>query len=342
MYWRRFRLSDIPIDNDAAFAMWLKNRWTEKDYLLEHFTRHGAFPESDPVKAMQTEAALQKLANANGNGEKKTVIKPVVKTAKFITTEVKAGGMEEFLAIFAPITAAATAMSGGELSPENIDFDALLNKVAQQQQLNLLKTGAAPKTSRTNEGMRQALFEASKSMAGGKPIQGSTIEEITRNAAQQQKDMFDAMTKTGLPKTNRPTDGKKLDPAMQRMIENAHEETRRRLLRASNPTAKSAPDVRKAIPMTPMNTIITRPISTIAVQRARQHVQRAAASRQSQPSKTVKQATNAGKAQASTKAPNKLPDAKKSSPQTGGKSTGKPNGKLNEASTKKTEAVKKS
>ncbi|GAB7346657.1 hypothetical protein MBLNU459_g1787t1 [Dothideomycetes sp. NU459] len=280
MYWRRFRISEIPIDNEAAFSMWLKNRWTEKDYLLEHFFRHGTFPEGDPVKAMQTEAALRKVANANSKDGKKTVIKPVTKSAKFISTEVKSGGWEEFLSIFAPITAAATALSAGELSPDNIDFDALLGKVAQQQQMNLLKTGAAAKAPRSQEDIRQALQAAAKS--GAQPIRQSAVESITRNAVQTQREMLQAMTKKELPPLDKsPTAGKALDPSVQKVIDEAHEETRRRLLRASQAAPRNAKpsNVRKTIPMTPMETIVTRPLSTIAMQRARQKVQSAAASR---------------------------------------------------------------
>lgn len=286
MYWRRFRISEIPVDNDAAFAMWLKNRWTEKDYLLEHFFRHGAFPEGDPVKAMKTEAALLKVAKANSNGLSKKVIKPLTKTAKFITTEIKAGGWEEFLSIFGPITAAATALSSGELSPENIDFDALLNKVAQQQQMNLLTTGKAPKAPKTHEEMRRALTTASKAAAAGLPVQKGTIETITQNAAQQQREILEAMTKNsppknGLPKGKSPTEGRKLDPTIQKAIDSVHQETRERLIKASRPASqvgKQAPNVRKSIPMTPMETVITRPLSTLAMQKATQRVQRAATS----------------------------------------------------------------
>lgn len=306
MYWRRFRISDIPVDNDAAFAMWLKNRWTEKDYLLEHFFRHGSFPEGDPVKAMQTEAALQKVADANSKDGKKTVITPVTKTAKFISTEVKSGGWEEFLSIFGPITAAATALSSGELAPGNIDFDALLGKVAQQQQMNLLKTGAAPKGPRSQDDIRRALEAAVK--AGGQPIGALAIESITRKAAQTQREMLQAMSKKELPPLDKsPTAGKHLDPSVQRVIEDAHEETRQRLLRASQPTsrqAKPSPNVRKSVPMTPMETLVTRPLSTIAMQRARQKMQNAAANRRSQgPSASTasKQAADLSKRQGASK-----------------------------------------
>ena len=94
MYWRRWRISDIPTEDEEAFAIWLRNRWMEKDYLLDHFFRHGTYPEGDPVKAMKTEAALEKFAKTQKNGSK-TAIRAVPNSAKFITTEVKAGGWEE-------------------------------------------------------------------------------------------------------------------------------------------------------------------------------------------------------------------------------------------------------
>ncbi|TIA20463.1 acyltransferase-domain-containing protein [Aureobasidium pullulans] len=283
MYWRRYKISEIPIDNDEAFGRWLKNRWTEKDYLLEHFYRHGSFPAGCPIKAMQAEAALQKLANGNSNGEKKKVIKPVNKTAKFITTEVKAGGWEEFLAIFAPITAAATALSSGDIAPGNIDFDALLNKVAQQQQLNLLTAGKAPKTTQSTEDMRQALTYAAKS-GGGQQIKGSTIEKITRDAARTQREIQESMGKHPMPEgSKRPTAGRNLDPTMKNTIENVHDETRRRLMKASQSASpKPAPNVRKSLPMTPVETAITRPISTLAMQKAKQGVQKIAENSQKQ------------------------------------------------------------
>ncbi|THV72130.1 acyltransferase-domain-containing protein [Aureobasidium pullulans] len=318
MYWRRYKISEIPIDNDEAFGRWLKNRWTEKDYLLEHFYRHGSFPAGCPIKAMQAEAALQKLANGNSSGEKKKVIKPVNKTAKFITTEVKAGGWEEFLAIFAPITAAATALSSGDIAPGNIDFDALLNKVAQQQQLNLLTAGKAPKTTQSTEDMRQALTYAAKS-GGGQQIKGSTIEKITRDAARTQREIQESMGKHPMPEgSKRPTAGRNLDPTMKNTIENVHDETRRRLMKASQSASpKPAPNVRKSLPMTPVETAITRPISTLAMQKAKQGVQKIAENSQKQraapvakkagtsgPSTATKQPAQASSATKKTVTPN--------------------------------------
>jgi len=84
MHWRRFHVNDIPVDDEKAFEVWLRNRWREKDYLLEYFVRHNRFP-SDVDWLIK--------------GENKT------REAPYIETQVKSGNWEEFLMIFAPVTA---------------------------------------------------------------------------------------------------------------------------------------------------------------------------------------------------------------------------------------------
>ena len=44
MYWRRFALSSIPLDNAEDFDVWLRQRWTEKDQFLELYMSSGRFP----------------------------------------------------------------------------------------------------------------------------------------------------------------------------------------------------------------------------------------------------------------------------------------------------------
>ncbi|KAL4868504.1 hypothetical protein BDV12DRAFT_185872 [Aspergillus spectabilis] len=44
MYWRRFAVADIPLDDQAEFDTWLRARWTEKDDLLEQYFETGRFP----------------------------------------------------------------------------------------------------------------------------------------------------------------------------------------------------------------------------------------------------------------------------------------------------------
>jgi lysocardiolipin and lysophospholipid acyltransferase len=46
MYWRRFAMSSIPLDDPEKFDLWLRERWTEKDALIEQYVATGRFPES--------------------------------------------------------------------------------------------------------------------------------------------------------------------------------------------------------------------------------------------------------------------------------------------------------
>jgi hypothetical protein len=47
MYWQRFAVSELPLDDSKAFEEWLLRRWREKDDLLEQFSRTGRFPADD-------------------------------------------------------------------------------------------------------------------------------------------------------------------------------------------------------------------------------------------------------------------------------------------------------
>ena len=47
MYWRRFPCSSIPLADHAAFDLWLRDRWQEKEELIEHYVRNGRFPADD-------------------------------------------------------------------------------------------------------------------------------------------------------------------------------------------------------------------------------------------------------------------------------------------------------
>ncbi|KAK4162807.1 acyltransferase-domain-containing protein [Cladorrhinum sp. PSN259] len=54
-YWRRFRVADIPLHSAEAFDAWIRDRWYEKDALMEQYISTGRFPETPatPVKAGQ-------------------------------------------------------------------------------------------------------------------------------------------------------------------------------------------------------------------------------------------------------------------------------------------------
>lgn len=54
MHWRRFKISDMPLDDKEAFHDWITARWREKDQLIETYINTGRFPslnsgKSDPA-----------------------------------------------------------------------------------------------------------------------------------------------------------------------------------------------------------------------------------------------------------------------------------------------------
>jgi len=63
MHWRKFRVADIPLEEEE-FDAWLRERWMEKDKLLDHFYRMGGFPEGEMKVCVRTEV---KLKNAFGD-----------------------------------------------------------------------------------------------------------------------------------------------------------------------------------------------------------------------------------------------------------------------------------
>lgn len=43
-YWRRFALADMPLDSQEEFDKWMRERWYEKDDLMEQYIATGRFP----------------------------------------------------------------------------------------------------------------------------------------------------------------------------------------------------------------------------------------------------------------------------------------------------------
>ncbi|KAE8449106.1 hypothetical protein EG329_008489 [Mollisiaceae sp. DMI_Dod_QoI] len=68
MYWRRFAVAEMPLDDNDKFELWLRERWYEKDALMEQYLVTGSFPAS--------KAATNGNKKASGDEE-------------FIETEVK-------------------------------------------------------------------------------------------------------------------------------------------------------------------------------------------------------------------------------------------------------------
>lgn len=102
MHWRRFHIDTIPTQNTKAFEVWLRNRWREKDYMLEYFTRHNRFPAEEFWKDH-----LDMGERSSQNQSIRSVPRPAVN----IETQVKSGSWNEFVKIFAPITSVMMALS---------------------------------------------------------------------------------------------------------------------------------------------------------------------------------------------------------------------------------------
>ncbi|KAL8995014.1 MAG: hypothetical protein Q9169_005162 [Polycauliona sp. 2 TL-2023] len=83
MYWRRFAIWSIPVDNDRDFDNWLRARWIEKDQLLDNYQKTGRFP---------ADTGVDELAD----GKKR-------RGAGYIETEIKPSRWYEYLQIFAPV-----------------------------------------------------------------------------------------------------------------------------------------------------------------------------------------------------------------------------------------------
>ena len=114
MHWRRFHIDSIPIQNTKAFEVWLRNRWREKDYMLEYFNRNNRFPAEDFWKNH-----LDMSSDSSQNGAKS--IRSVPRPAVQIETEVKSGNWNEFVKIFAPITSVMMALTVAYgASPEDL------------------------------------------------------------------------------------------------------------------------------------------------------------------------------------------------------------------------------
>jgi 1-acyl-sn-glycerol-3-phosphate acyltransferase len=114
MHWRRFRVDSIPIQNTKAFEVWLRNRWREKDYMLEYFNRNNRFPAEDFWK---DHLDMDSTSSHNGGKSIRSVPRPAVQ----IETEVKSGNWNEFVKIFAPITSVMMALTVAYgASPEDI------------------------------------------------------------------------------------------------------------------------------------------------------------------------------------------------------------------------------
>lgn len=297
MFWRRFKISDIPLDNDEAFGRWLSNRWREKDYILEYYATFQQFPADDAIKA---------LAATEGKREPNH--------AKAIGTEVKGGGWDEFLSIFGPITTAAGALSNLDMT-DSLNFDAIMMQVAKQQQLslsdlsslsNLTGNLTAPAGAASQQMVRNALRAAQKSGTLPPPVMEYLMKETPQTQEQMKNAIMKYAAKSGnanLAKKAAQAPGEKQAASVrsQQDIAKVAQQTQQVISEVKkNPkVASPTPTIKQAMPMAKMESVVTRPLSTMAMQGGAAAVRKVAAQRTQQKGAALPgQATAAKKATA--------------------------------------------
>lgn len=266
IFWRRYLISEIPYQNEEAFSRWLLNRWREKDYMLEYYFKFGNFPAEDAIKAM---AAVE--------GKRQP------RHAKAIATSVQAGGWDEFLSIFGPVTSAAGALSAVDMT-EPLSFDEIMKKLGGLERPDLLKLDQAPKGIVKQETMKKALLTAN----AHKPLPPAVVNHLIQENPQTQAQM-----KKALQNSPDPQIAKRAAKAPGAMTA-VPDETRRNVQRSiretnamisgiqtpqSRPIASPASSVRKELPLANMESMITRPLTTMAIQKAGTSIKNLAANR---------------------------------------------------------------
>jgi lysocardiolipin and lysophospholipid acyltransferase len=82
MYWRRFAVSDIPLDDPKEFDQWLLEKWREKDALMEKYITTGRFPGFKDSELIGVDSTVSS------------------ESGRYIETEIKAEHWWEFSKIF--------------------------------------------------------------------------------------------------------------------------------------------------------------------------------------------------------------------------------------------------
>ena len=199
MFWRRFPIAKIPLDDPQKFDLWLRARWAEKDRLIDRYLRTGRFPADDGVTVTSQGKTLR--------------------GAGYIETEIKASRWYDFLQVFAPIGLFALVlyMFYGALPSNLVDS---LNKKGladaaqsipgfrvqgrEQQMITSAATKATPKALLRAATTRDpahltgtAQKQPFKPMAGQKVIlRGAPAQQAHAEIAQKQKQIKAAKQQT--------------------------------------------------------------------------------------------------------------------------------------------------
>jgi hypothetical protein len=174
MHWRRFHLDSIPYENSKAFEVWLRNRWREKDYMLEYFSKHNSFPADDFWKE---HLDMDTQSSKSGGKSLRTMARPAIT----IETEVKSGNWNEFVKIFAPITSVMMALTlAYGASPGDLPIPG--GKEFMEQHMKALLSGGEMKGLPSPDELEKLITGAAKMGAKkeAKPEDVEKVQELTQ------------------------------------------------------------------------------------------------------------------------------------------------------------------
>lgn len=174
MHWRRFHINSIPINHPKAFDVWLRNRWREKDYMLEYFTHNSRFPADDFWKEQLD------LSETSSSSQS---IRSVPRGARTIETQVKSGNWNEFVKIFAPITSVIMALTlAYGASPNDLPIPGGTEFIQQHMSALLGAGDAATKGPPGPEEMDRLIEAAAKASAAqtAEPQNQGQVQKLTQ------------------------------------------------------------------------------------------------------------------------------------------------------------------
>ena len=176
MYWRRFLISSIPLDDPKQFELWLRERWREKDKFIEDYYRTGRLPADEGVSKDEKGQLIR------GSGHIEAQIRP-----KY---------WYEFLQVFAPIGLFALVlyMFYGALPTKVLNQIKSIDQATVLKQIDAYQKGQikVPDQKRLKAVARKALRDRQK-------VPGSKL----RNAALSQG----VVTLNGVPQRDFPAKG---------------------------------------------------------------------------------------------------------------------------------------
>ncbi len=176
MYWRRFHINSIPLDDPKEFELWLRSRWLEKDKFIERWYRTGRFPAD--------------------TGSNKDFKGHIVHGSGYIESEIRPKYWYEFMQVFAPIGLFALVlyMFYGALpqqmvdSLKSIDQKTVIKKIDEIQK-GKLKVPETKDLIATAPKDLQDRFEAVKKFAA---THDTTPENVIAEAAKKGVDPLTA------------------------------------------------------------------------------------------------------------------------------------------------------